>query len=316
MRDLREEIKNAKFLHNNLHKLVRNLSSEDYHALKGTFSSSQLKDMIGDEEVFIKKHIKKEIERKEEPAFDIGNYFHTGVLEPHKLKTECAVFPGKIRRGKDWEKFKANNKGKAIVTPDQKEKAEGLVRAVKNSPIAQKYLDGEAEVSLFTHLVVFGGQIYAPKFGKVLTREGWQDHKKMPKKGYDIYIKVRADNLGDGYISDLKSTSSNARCEQTMRHTISKYVYDLSASLYLDMFSLVTNASEFYWIFASKELFNSKTYRATEEQILVGRAKYMKAIFKIADCAANNWELADYLGELAPLPYEMEWLVEKDTDLL
>ncbi len=81
-----------------LHKLIHDLSSDEYHATPGTYSSSQFKDLLDDEEIFINKYIKKTIEKEDVPAFGTGNYFHTGVLEPHKLKSEYVVFQGKVRR--------------------------------------------------------------------------------------------------------------------------------------------------------------------------------------------------------------------------
>lgn len=301
-----------------LHKLIRNMSSEEYHGSLASYSSSQFKDMLDDEDVFIKKHIKKEIKREESAAFDIGTYFHTGVLEPHKLKVDCVVYPGKVRRGKDWDIFKEKNKGKVIVSQAQKDQANGLVRAVKDSPVAQEYLDGDPEVSLFTQIHVHDGLIYAPHFGKVLTINGWTDGKgKKLRDSYEIIVKVRADTLGDHYISDLKSTTGNARSNRSMREKISYYNYDLSAALYLDMFGLLNpNLQDFIWIFASKDLYNSKTYRASVDNIRVGRAKYMKAIIRMADCAFNQWQSVDYLDVLEPLQHELEYLREKDTDLL
>jgi len=315
--DLRESVKSAKFIKDSLHKLVYDLPSEKYHGLIGSWSSSQLKDMIDDEDYFIKKHVKRQIPKVDDDSFGTGNYFHTMVLEPHKAKSEIVVFDGKVRYGKAWDKFKATHAGKTIITSKQKEVGDKLVEAVCQSTIAKQYLVGDPEVSLFTELSVLDGKIYAPKFNKVLTRKGWVDTKDKTKGGYPFIVKVRADTLGDGFVSDLKSTSGNAKSFGSVRGSISKYKYDLSASLYVDMFNLVRpKVTGFYWIFASKDSFNVATWEATEEQILVGRAKYMKAIIRIADCAQNNWEVIDYLRQAHPLPHELEWLIEKDTDLL
>ena len=301
-----------------LHKLTRDMTSVDYHGTPDTHSSSQLKDLLDDEDVFIKKHILKTVEREEIGAFDVGTYFHTGILEPHKLKADCIVYPGKVRRGKNWEVFRLKNKDRTIVTQAQKEQAEGLVKAVKDSPVAQEYLDGECEVSLFNEISIHQGQIFAPHYGKVLTPDGWEEGPKKKIKGaFEMVIKVRADTLGDTYISDLKSTTGNARSNKSMRDKISYYHYDLSAALYLDMFGLLfPSLQEFVWIFASKDFFNSKSYRASPNNIRVGRAKYMKALIKMADCAANKWKSVDYLDTLEPLPHELEYLIERDKDLL
>jgi hypothetical protein len=253
-----------------LHRLIFDLDIEDYHRNSPGYSSSQFKDLLDDEDVFIAKYIEKRIERQESAAFDVGTYFHTGVLEPHKLKQDCIVFPGKIRRGLAWEKFKKKNAGKAIVTQAQKEQALGLVKAVKNSAVAKKFLGGKPEVSLYVEIVVSGDKIYAPYFGKRLTRHGWiadvQGAHQAKKTGYLFVVKVRADMLGKTYISDLKSTSSNARSRSEMQKTVSSYHYDLSAALYMDMFSLLRpEIGKFIWIFASKSVLNSKTWRASEK---------------------------------------------------
>lgn len=306
-----------KFIKKNLHKLVKDLSSEHYHGLTGTWSSSQFKDLLDDEDVFIKKYIKKEIERVEREAFDTGTYFHTSVLEPHKVKDEIAVYPGKIMRGKEWDKFKAKHPGKMIIRENQKSQGDLMVSAVKDSPTAQEYLVGDPEVSLIVELAIHRGQIFSPQFKKVLLPSGWANHHQQPEKGFKIHVKVRADTLGETFVSDLKSTSGNARSEDSIRNSISKYKYDLSAALYLDMFNLIRpNVREFVWIFASKGSKSAASWRASRNNILVGRAKYMRAMIKMADIAHANWELVDCLREAEPMPYEMEWLRQKDTDLL
>lgn len=299
------------------HRLIRDMSSEAYHGSAGTWSSSQLKDVIDDEEVFIKKYIKKEIPRTESEAFDVGTYFHTGVLEPHKISKEISVFTGKTRYGRDWEAFKQKNKGKTIITQKQKEVGDGMIKAVKASPVSMQYLVGEPEISLFIELLVAEGTIYAPHFKKALTLDGWIGVKKVPTKGFSIKVKVRADCLGETFVSDLKSTSGKSTQKGSVRNSISKYKYDLSAALYLDMFSLMSDdVSEFIWVFASKENPVAAPWIATKNQIRVGRAKWSYAVKRIADLSAAKWEIPDYLREAEPLPHELEWLKEKETDLL
>jgi hypothetical protein len=293
------------------------MDNEAYHGCVGTWSSSQFKDIITDEEVFIKKYIKNECPKIEGEALDIGTYFHTGLLEPHKLSTEIAIFTGKTRYGKEWDNFKAKNKGKCIITEKNKEVGDGMIAAVRASPVSMEFLVGEPEVSLFTQILVANGKIFAPHYSKVLTKDGWEDATKVPKEGFHITIKTRADCLGENFISDLKSTSGRATQEHSVRQSISSYQYDLSAALYLDMFSLARpNVTDFIWIFASKVNPIAAAWIATEKQLLVGRAKWSWAVKRLADLSAANWEHVDYLREAEPLPHELDWLKEKDTDLL
>lgn len=300
-----------------LHRLIRDMSSEAYHGTSNTWSSSQLKDVLEDEEVFIKKYITKEVERVEREVFDTGTYFHTSVLEPHKVASEIVLWEGKARRGSKWEAFKKKHPGKVIINQKQKLEGDGMTKGVKASPICKKYLKGEPEVSLFIRLLVADMKIYAPAFGKVLSPTGWRDCGKIPAKGVEFILKCRSDCLGNIFISDLKSTSGSAKKKASVRNSISKYNYDLSAALYLDLFSLVNpSVGDFYWIFASKENFCAVTWRASPKNILVGRAKWSKALLRMADLQLANWEIVDYVREAEPLPHELEWLNERDIDLL
>lgn len=303
-----------------LNKLTYDLPNEEYHGpnFKWAFSSTQFKD-VEDEEYFIERHIKRTIAKEESPAFDVGTYFHVGTLEPHKLKMECTVYPGKVRRGNNWEQFLKKNKGKAIVTQQQKDQALGLVRAVKESRVAQTYLKGKPEVSLFVELNVYDGKIYAPYYGKELTANGWvKNLQKRIDGAFVIYVKTRADLLGKTFITDLKSTSGDARSFKAMRNTISEYTYDLSCALYLDMFNLYLDGAleKFIWIFASKKYLTAKAWEASPTQIKVGRAKYMKAMIHMAKLAANDWKYVDTLDTLEPLPFELEHLKTRDIDLI
>lgn len=306
-----------------LHTLIFGLDIGDYHRGTAGYSSSQFKDLLDDEDVFIAKYIEKRIPRSESEAFDVGNYFHTGILEPHKLKKECVVYPGKVRRGKEWELFKKKNASRTIVTLSQKNQATGLITSVKKSSVAKKYLNGKAEVSLYVEIAVFRGKIFAPHFGKRLTRNGWtadlQGAHIAKKQGYVFVAKVRADMLGKKYISDLKSSSSNARSRREMKKTVSDYDYDLSAALYFDLFSLIRpELQRFIWIFASKSVLNCKTWRAKSDSdmIMIGRSKYMFAMKALARVAGNNWKVEDVIDDLEPAHWDREWLDEDDTDLL
>ena len=296
--------------------LIEDMSSEEYHGMAGSYSSSQLKDISEDPEYFHKKYILKEIEREENSVFDIGSFFHTSILEPHKIKSECAVYKG-IRRGKEWDAFKEANKGKAIITESESSQAETLVKAVKNSSIAMGRISrGKPEVSAFTELIITGSEIYSPK-KLVLGKYGWEKVTSVPN-GTKIIVKVRADLLGDSFILDLKSTGGNTKSENAMRQKVSAYNYDLSAALYLDIFSEVTGRdyNEFIWTFASKDWGNSKSYVASSDNIQIGRVKYKKAILNLGNCIKNNWKFEDSLGILNPQMFELEHLKQRAEDLL
>ena len=300
------------------------LSSSEYHSMKGTYSSSQLKTILEDPELFYEKYVNPKNKNEEQEsisAFDIGTYFHTAILEPHKLQEETAIYP-KIRRGKDWEAFKELHKDKAIITSAELVQAETIVKAVKKSEIANLYLkDSESEVSAFAELFVYKGFIYSN--GRVLTITGWGARNEAGFElarsfGIKLVLKVRADALGKDFILDLKSTTGNVKNKHLMKTKVSAYSYDLSASLYLDIFTIVTGVryEKFILCFASKDYGNCQNYILSEKSKKIGRSKYMKAIILLADCIKNDWKFEETLENLEPQFFENEWLdVSEEYDL-
>jgi hypothetical protein len=276
--------------------------------------------MIEDPEVFYKKYVTKEIGRESLPAFDVGTYFHTAVLEPEKLEEECAVFGGGIRRGKEWDDFKANAGSRAIITKSEKETADKLIAAIKGSPVCMSFLDSsKPEVSAFIEIYVLGEDVYSIKDETVhiLVSVGWVpaldiEPDSLAEFGTKIILKTRADALGmgTGIISDLKSTTGNCKNAHEMQGKVNSYQYDLSAALYLDVFSMASNEDyhTFVWLFASKDMGNARAYRATDKNIMVGRSKWKKAILDLAFYLNNNWTFTDSLGEIGPSVYSLEWL--------
>lgn len=309
---------------------AKDLNNSAYHrqlpAEEHFYSSSQLKTMLDDPETFYKKYITEELEGMASiPAFDIGTYYHTSILEPHLLDAECAVYTGKVRRGKEWEAFKLLHPNKAIITTKELELAKNLVNATNESPVAMSILEGgKAELSLGIEIVIKDGGIYLitdiNASYKLYLREGWKHFSNSPiEGGYRLRLKVRADKINeeDGNLIDLKSTTGNAKDVFKTRGKISNYSYDLSAAMYLDLFNAhylkiasKVKLNSFWWIFASKDYANCKSYWAdnTDDLILVGRAKWMKAVILIAKYQEMDWEIPDEPELLTPLSYEKEWI--------
>lgn len=303
--------------------LRSDLSSEEYHSMPDSFSSSQLKTMLEDPEKFYKDYVTRENPKKEASSLNVGTYFHTAILEPELLLVENAVFTGAKRIGKEWDKFRVDNVGKNIITSSELDNAEILINAVKNSKVAMAHIDGyEKELSAFIDVVVFGDEIFTtlPNGELVsLGRSGWITVEELQLEdivefGTKLRIKVRADaiNRKTKIISDLKSTSGNCKNEYEMRSKIDSYSYDLSASLYLDIFSATTGDKfeTFAWIFASKDFRNCKTWYASPKNVMIGRNKWKKAVLDLAYYINKDWVFEDTIGVLEPSFYQMEWIKE------
>ena len=287
------------------------MSSEKYHSFPNSISSTQLKTVLEDPQLFYDKYISKEVDREHIDAFDVGTYFHTAILEPHLVEKEIVVYEKGYRSGKEWEEFKKKYKNKAILTPAMKASGDKLIKNVNESKASQKYLKKiKPEISLFISLVVFNDTVYAPDFGVRLTPQGWVEMDNLPAfdLGVEITVKVRADILGKYFIADLKSTSGDVMNKEEMAEKISHYDYDLSAALYLDLFSLVKpKVKEFVWIFSSKDKAKAHPWIASPTNILVGRAKWMTAVREYALCVANEWKVPE-VRYLEPEAHQLHWL--------
>jgi hypothetical protein len=272
--------------------------------------------ILEDIEKFKSVYITREVVKDWIPAFDIGTYFHTAILEPHLLQKDCVVFKG-IRRGKVWDKFKEDHKGKAIITSGEMDQAERLISGVKESEVAMGLIDSsKVEVSAFIDVGIKGNEVYARNGTQILTPTGWEGATESVEE-FDatITLKVRADALGDDFILDLKSCSGNVKADWQMMNKVSEQNYDLSAALYLDVFSQVKNEKmdKFYWVFSSKDSGRSQTWLASEDSIKIGRAKWKKALLKLVDAIENNWEFEDVVLTLGPNMFEYRHLKEPVT---
>lgn len=94
--------------------------------------------------------------REETAAMALGTATHCAVLEPDRFRRDYAVWSqrtesGRLspRSGKAWEAFVAANAGRQIITWDDALTAMAMQAAVRDDPVAGKYLhSGEAEVTL------------------------------------------------------------------------------------------------------------------------------------------------------------------------
>jgi len=264
------------------------LSNKEYHAKGNFYSSSQFKKAKEDIELFHKIYITGEIvEDTDKPAFHIGTHFHSSILEPEKLHEDCAVFRGKVRRGKEWDAFKAVNGDKAIITAKEEMQVKNLLMAFNKCSTALKIMEnGLPEVSV-------GVELHGLK---VKARADWID--------YD-----------NGFIMDLKSTTGNAKDVEKVIAKIDAYDYDLSAALYIDAFNEYLGKKglplleTFKWVFASKDFVNCQVYNSTPEMLEVGRAKYMKALKDIVKYKENGWVFIDEEIDIKPMPWTRQrWL--------
>jgi len=242
--------------------IYKELSNDKYHAEKEHLSSSNLKMLLKDTNQFYKDKILGEKEPLKGAFLDEGNYAHSLILEPHRIDTEYLFFEGNRKAGKDWKAFEEKHKdsGKIILSAAQKIKVENWVASFKKRPEAVGLVDGaDNEFSLFSEML-------------------------------GTPLKVRADiiNIEKGFIADIKTTASDPDVD-TFRFTVEQYGYDLSAALYVDMFSRKYEKDfDFYFIVLGKRTLTCEVYKASDLTLGKGRKKVLTAIKLYKKCLESG----------------------------
>lgn len=226
------------------------ISNEDYHADREYVSSSGLKMLLKDEREYFKKYILGEKEEDQSLALGLGTYIHSSILEPETIPELYAIYPGQVRRGKEWEKFKEENANKLIITNKDQITANSIVRNIEKNDLVKSFItNGKPEESYCGELL-------------------------------NLKVKMRADYITPKYILDVKTTSYNMTLD-TLQRTVQYYDYDLSAALYLDIVAKnKSDVNEFYFLFVNTVNYDVTLARASHELIRNGRIKYQKAIEK------------------------------------
>jgi len=210
---------------------LTNLSNDDYHADDHFLSSSRLKTHL------------PELYKAggSQDALDFGSLFHTVVLEPNLVDTECvALDADKIGVKADgtvaqnptmtaaWKRAvaEAQEDGKKVIAQQDLNRAMWMRDAVLAHPAAAELLfsdDGQSEVSAFA------------------TDENGLRHK------------ARFDRHIPGTIVDLKSTAAKPGL-RSLTNTVIDYGYDLSAAHYMTVAELLgLDVTTFTLVFVGKE---------------------------------------------------------------
>jgi hypothetical protein len=82
-----------------------------------------------------------EADQEEAYHLERGSAVHSLVLGGAKV----LGYPGKVRRGKEWEAFEAEHPDAIILTGNEFEKAEAIAKAVRAHPLAMQVLRGQHE---------------------------------------------------------------------------------------------------------------------------------------------------------------------------
>lgn len=223
----------------------------------------------------------------------LGRATHIAVFEPDLFNSRTAKWEGGRRYGKDWDAFKAENRGRELLTESMHEKALAIGQAVRRDEHAAKFLkDGRSELTLiWTHVF------------EALT-------EAMP--GYEIRSKGRIDFDRKESIVDLKTTGSAK--PSRFERTAADFHYHAKAAWYADGYFRITGERKPFDIIAveTKPPYVVQVYNVEDEELELGRKKYREWLDRYAFCKATNKWIAYSDGPVRlTLP---KWLMPYDEE--
>jgi len=180
-----------------------------------------------------------------------------------------ALYPGKVRNGKEWEAFKLSNEGKTLCIQSEYDDAKGAADAVLADPVARRLLDG-CEYQRVMAWEAYGLECAAGVAGE--------------RGGFDAWHEKR------GYILDLKVTAST-QPEDFQRHAF-KMQWHAQAAWYLDgAKALAIDVRDFYLIGVEANPPHCVTVlHVTQEALDMGRKEIALWTEKLKACeAADAW---------------------------
>ena len=127
--------------------ITKNLPYSEYEKLPG-LRASDMKTLLKSPRAYYNAKtlgIKKDASK----SMNLGSAAHTAILEPEKFADEIVVFDGAVRRGKEWDKFKAEHEGKLILNANEFDSVAEMAKAVNRNVDAMALIcKGDAEVTL------------------------------------------------------------------------------------------------------------------------------------------------------------------------
>lgn len=280
-------------------KLTSRMPAEEYHALPGV-SITRLKELKRSA-----LHYQYRLKNpKGSDKLTLGTAAHCATLEPERFESEFAIWTrrgdsGKLcpRKGQHWDAFVSANDGKTIITEDDLEKALMIATAVRNDPVAGRYLEtGEPEVSM-----------------------QWQmTSESMLRKPVVIDCRGRADWLtridGEHHLIGLK-TSADCR-PFIFGNQAARLGYHLQWAFYLDGYKSITGVTPVLKeiVVESAPPHDVVVYNIPEDVILQGRAEYEGLLRHLVECESRKeWlGVAGGLEQIISLP---TWAFDAQDDI-
>jgi hypothetical protein len=222
---------------------------------KPHLSYSSIKYALGDMrlwEMYMKGQLKKESD-----ALVFGTLYDMLLFERDKAYDQYYVlnddeivakiggkYPRNTKKYKEWKAEAAEkNQGKTLVSSEDWKKANDMITRLADCGLIKKRLTGRYQV------------------------EFNEDVDGIPLKGF-------LDCLGDGYITDSKSS----RSVDKFRYDVNSFCYDIQAYIYTKVFGI----KDYYWVVQEKAYpYYPAEVKCSEETLFKGEMKFHQALENI-----------------------------------
>jgi hypothetical protein len=234
-------------------------------------------------------------------ATQFGWLSHLAILEPSRLWEEAAVRPdvdGRTKEGRPiLQKWKDENKGKIVVTEEEREKLETMVARVRAHETAREYIEGpgQNEVSICW----IDEETKIPCKGRIdrlaaVSRMPGIQPEYVPQ-GDQFMVVIDVKTLGD------------VATPRNVERSIYNYDYASAAAMYLDGLQQVAPTKEdrpFVWLVVETDSPHLvRLFTPNPDLLEWGYQRYRKWLRQYAEChRTNNWPGWDPGIEEANLP--------------
>lgn len=209
-------------------------------------------------------------------AMSLGTAAHCATLEPERFAAEFVTWTGAVRRGKEWDAFKADAEAaqRLVLTEDERDTALAIAAAVRACPEAMVYLRrGHAEVSMT-----------------------WQHDEP------EMILKGRVDWLttidGADIVVGLKTTRDLRPREFAAQ--AARLCYHWQWAYYADGYERITGRMPVMVeiVVESAAPHAVAVYRVPEHVLERGRQEYRAALEQLAQCEASGVWPGPVVGEV------------------
>lgn len=241
---------------------------------KGYLSYSALKyaaDGSSDQDMKLFELYMRGLLRKDSPALSFGKLYDCLLLEPEKADDQFVVLDDSdiiSELSKDYKNPKASKAYK-----------ERTAQALKDAEDSGKIIVSEEDMSMAENMILRldSSEVLDTQTGEIkMVRDYLKGNAQYEINDWIDEIPVRGflDVLGDGFISDSKTTRSISG----FKYDVNKFNYDIQAFIY----TRVLGIDDFYWVVQQKSKpYLCAVYKASESTIANGERKFWSAIENI-----------------------------------